>query len=80
MPEPPATTEPPDPASTSRRLTNLATQIKIPPTVRSVAGTQVQFDRTIQEHPDSIKRRANYRGAYKKVEHREAAREIYYGG
>lgn len=47
MPETPATTEPPDPGSTSRKLTYLATQIIIPPTVRSVAGAQMQRDCTI---------------------------------
>jgi hypothetical protein len=54
MPEPPATTEPPDPSSTSRKLTYLAAQIIIPPIVRSVAGAQKQLDCTIQQHPDSI--------------------------
>jgi hypothetical protein len=32
-------------------------------TVRSVAGTLTQFDRQIQQHPDSIKRTVNYLGA-----------------
>jgi len=68
MPQPPATTEPPAPAATHRRLTNRATETKIPPTVRSVAGKLTHFDRKIQQHPDSIKRRADYLGAGKKVE------------
>ena len=68
MPQPPAKTEPPDPAATHRRLTNRATETKIPPTVRSVAGRLTHFDRKIQQHPDSIKRTADYLGAGKKVE------------
>ncbi|WP_228057083.1 hypothetical protein [Tychonema sp. LEGE 07203] len=61
MPQPPAKTEP-DRASSSGMLTNRATQTKIPPTVRSVAGTLTQCDRQIQQHPDSIKPEANYLG------------------
>jgi hypothetical protein len=82
MPQPPAKTEPPpDPASCPRRLTNRATETKIPPTVRSVAGTHTHFDRKIQQHPDSIKRTANYLGARQKVEPRRiAASEIFSGG
>ena len=68
MPQPPAKTEPPDPAATHRRLTKRATETKIPPTVRSVAGRLSHFDRQIQQHPDSIKRTADYLGAGKKVE------------
>ncbi|NQE38077.1 hypothetical protein [Microcoleus asticus] len=68
MPQPPATTEPPGPAATHRRLTNRATETRIPPTVRSVAGRLTHFDRKIQQHPDSIKRTADYLGARKKVE------------
>jgi hypothetical protein len=84
MPETPATTEPPDPGSTSRKLTYQATQIIIPPTVRSVAGAQKQLDGTIQQHPDSIansiERTAKYRHARQKVEPGKAVREIFYGG
>lgn len=69
MPQPPAKTEPPDPAPVSRRLTNRATDTKIPPTVRSVAGTHTHFDRKIQQHPDSVKRTGNYLGARKKSSH-----------
>lgn len=68
MPQPPATTEPPGPAATPRRLTNRATETRIPPTVRSVAGRLTHFDRKIQQHPDSIKRTANYLPARNKVE------------
>ncbi|WP_445173150.1 hypothetical protein [Microcoleus sp.] len=68
MAQPPAKTEPPDPAATHRRLTNRATETKIPPTVRSVGGRLTHFDRQIQQHPDLIKRRADYLGAGKKVE------------
>ena len=68
MAQPPAKTEPPDPAATHRRLTSRATETKIPPTVRSVAGRLTHFDRKIQQHPDSIKRTADYLGAGKKVE------------
>jgi hypothetical protein len=68
MPQPPATTEPPGPATTHRRLTNRATETKLPPTVRSVAGRLSHFDRKIQQHPDSIKRTADYLGAGQKVE------------
>lgn len=80
MPEPPATTEPPGPASTSRKLTDLAGQITIPPTVRSVAGVQMQFDCKIQQDPNSIERTANYRRARAKFEPGKAVREIFYGG
>ncbi len=69
MPQPPAKTEPPDRAPAPRMLTNRATEIKMRPTVRSVAGTLTQFDRKIQQHPDSIKRTANYLGARKKSSH-----------
>ncbi|MGB3264051.1 MAG: hypothetical protein WBA89_08825 [Microcoleus sp.] len=68
MPQPPALTELPDRAPSSRMLTNRATQTRIPPTVRSVAGTLTQCDRQIQQHPDSIKPEANYLGAIQKVE------------
>lgn len=68
MPQPPATAGPPGPAATPRRLTNGATETKIPPTVPSVAGRLTHFDRKIQQHPDSIKRRADYLGGRKKVE------------
>lgn len=68
MAQPPATTEPPRRAAAHRRLTNRATETKIPPTVRSVAGRLTHFDRKIQQHPDSIKRTADYLGAGKKVE------------
>ena len=68
MPQPPATTEPPGRATTPRRLTNRATETRIPPTVRSVAGKLTHFDRKIQQHPDSIKRTADYLGASQKVE------------
>ena len=68
MPQPPATTEPHAPAAPHRRLTNRATATKIPPTVRSVAGRLSHFDRKIQQHPDSIKRTADYLGAGRKVE------------
>ncbi|MGL5064173.1 MAG: hypothetical protein ACRC62_29655 [Microcoleus sp.] len=80
MSEPPATTEPPDPASTSRKLTDLATQIISPPPVRSVAGVRKQFDCKIQQPPDSIQRTPNYRRALQKVEPGKAVREIFYGG
>ncbi|MCU0545222.1 MAG: hypothetical protein MUE44_24120 [Oscillatoriaceae cyanobacterium Prado104] len=84
MPEPPATTKPPDPASSFRKLTDLARQITIPPTVRSVAGTQMQLDCQIQQHADpianSIDRMANHRRARLKVEPQKAVREIFYGG
>lgn len=81
MPQPPAKTEPPDRAPAPRRLTNRATDSKMPPTVRSVAGTHTHFDRKIQQHPDSIKRTANYLSARQKVEPRRiAASEIFYGG
>ena len=68
MPQPPATAEPPRRAAPHRRLTNRATETRIPPTVRSVAGRLTHFDRKIQQHPDSIKRTADYLGAGKKVE------------
>ncbi|CAA9348233.1 hypothetical protein AVDCRST_MAG84-2745 [uncultured Microcoleus sp.] len=68
MPQPPATTEPPGPVTIPRRLTNRATETRIPPTVGSVAGKLTHFDRKIQQHPDSIKRTADYLGARKKVE------------
>ncbi len=42
------------------------TETKIPPTVCSVAGRLTHFDRKIQQHPDSIKRTADYLGAGKK--------------
>jgi len=80
MTQPPAKTEPPDPAPSPRRLTNCTTETRIPPTVRSVAGILTQFDRKIQQHPDSIKRTANYLGARKKSSHCIAASEIFYGG
>ena len=80
MPQPPAQTEPPGSAPASRRLTNRTTETKIPPTVRSVAGTQTHFDRKIQQHPDLIKRTANYLGARKKSSHCIRASEIFYGG
>jgi len=67
MPQPPATAELPRRAASHRRLTNRATETKIPPTVRSVAG-RLTHDRKIQQHPDSIKRTADYLGAGKKVE------------
>ena len=69
MPQPPAKTEPPDPAPVSGRLTNCATDSKMRPTVRSVAGTHTQFDRKIQQYPDSVKRTGNYLGAPKKSSH-----------
>ena len=68
MTQPPAKTEPPDPAPSPRRLTNCATETKIPATVRSVAGTLTQFDRKIEQYPDSIKRTANYLGARERVD------------
>ncbi|WP_265233077.1 hypothetical protein [Lyngbya sp. CCAP 1446/10] len=68
MTQPPAQTEPPDPAPSPRRLTNCTTETKIPPTVRSVAGTLAHFDRKIQQHPDSIKRTVNYLGARERFE------------
>lgn len=68
MPQPPALTEPPPRAPSPRRLTNRATETKIPPTVRSVAGTLTQYDRQIHQHPDSTKRAANYLGARQKVQ------------
>ncbi len=68
MPEPPALTAAPDRVPTPRRLTNRATETKIPATVRSVAGTLTQFDRQIQQYPDSIKRTMNYVGARDGVE------------
>ena len=68
MPQPPATTDPPRRVATHRRLTNRATETRIPPTVRSVAGRHTHLDRKIQQHPDSIKRTADYLGAGKKVE------------
>ena len=79
MPQPPATADPPRRAP-PRRLTNRATETKIPPTVRSVAGRLTHFDRKIQQHPDSIKRTADYLGAGKKVGYCIAASEIFYGG
>ncbi|NJL69282.1 MAG: hypothetical protein HC894_26480 [Microcoleus sp. SM1_3_4] len=64
-------------------MTYQATQIIIPPTVRSVAGAQKQLDATIQQHPDSIansiERSAKSRRA-QKVEPGKAVREIFYGG
>lgn len=68
MPQPPALTAPPDRVPTPRRLTNCATESIMPPTVRSVAGTLTQFDRQIQQYPDSIKRTVNYLGARERVE------------
>ncbi|MEG4799759.1 hypothetical protein QUB63_08985 [Microcoleus sp. ARI1-B5] len=68
MTQPPALTAPPDRAPTFRRLTNCATETRIPPTVRSVAGTLTQFDRQIQQYPDSLKRTANYLGARERFE------------
>ena len=68
MPQPPAKTEPPDRVSTPRRLTNRVTETKMRATVRSVAGTLTQFDRQIQQYPDSLKRTVNYLGARQRVE------------
>ncbi|MEG3862130.1 hypothetical protein [Microcoleus sp. herbarium12] len=68
MTQPPALTEPPDRVSTPRKLTNRVTATKIRATVRSVAGTLTQFDRQIQQHPDSIKRTVNYLGARERFE------------
>ena len=68
MPQPPALTAPPEWAPTPRRLTNRVTETKIPPTVRSVAGTLTQFDRPIQQYPDSFKRTVNYLGARERFE------------
>jgi hypothetical protein len=61
MPQPPANPDPEDPAPNLRKLTNLPTAIRIPPTVRSVAGRLTQLNRKVQENPDSIKRRTNSR-------------------
>lgn len=80
MPQPPAKSDPPDPAPTPRRLTNRASETRIPPTVPSVAGTLSHFDRKIQQHPDFIKRTANYLGARKKSSNCIATSEIFYGG
>ncbi|MEG4090871.1 MULTISPECIES: hypothetical protein [unclassified Microcoleus] len=80
MPQPPAKSDPPDPAPTPRRLTNRASETRIPPTVRSVAGTLSHLDRQIQQYPDSIKRTANYLGARTKSSNCIATSEIFYGG
>ncbi|WP_293150829.1 MULTISPECIES: hypothetical protein [unclassified Microcoleus] len=68
MTQPPALTEPPHRAPTPRKLTNRATETKMRPTVRSVAGTLTQFDRPIQQYPDSFKRTVNYLGARERFE------------
>jgi hypothetical protein len=68
MPQLPTFTEPRDRAPSARRLTNRATETKIPQTVRSVAGILTQFDRKIQQDPDAIKRTANYLGARERVD------------
>ncbi|MEG4273687.1 MULTISPECIES: hypothetical protein [unclassified Microcoleus] len=80
MPQPPAKSDPPDPAPTPRRLTNRASETKIPPTVRSVAGTLSHLDRKIQQNPDCIKRTANALGARTKSSNCIATSEIFYGG
>jgi hypothetical protein len=80
MPQPPTNSDPEDPAPNPQKLTKLSTAIKIPQTVPSVAGRLAQFNRKVQENPDSIKRRTNSRGACKQVESCQAAREIFYGG
>ncbi|MBD1811708.1 hypothetical protein [Microcoleus vaginatus] len=80
MPQPPAKSDPPDPAPTPRRLTNRASETRIPPTVRSGAGRLSHFDRQIQQHTDSIKRTANSLGARQKSSNCIAASEIFYGG
>lgn len=77
MPQSPANPDPEDPAPNPRKLTKLSTAIKIPPTVPSVAGRLAQFNRKIQENPDSIKRRTNNLGAFKTVESCQAVREIF---